>query len=76
MAQTFGGMCGMTLSMLFRGVGLNEVYPSFVNPYPQNPNFGTYPGKEATVVFAASALFTMVFVVASILARANEKSPF
>ena len=33
-SQFVGGLCAMTMSMLFRGVCLNKVQPQFVNPIP------------------------------------------
>jgi len=70
----------MTVSMLFRGVsnpvaGGGGVYPQFVDPWPLNyveANAMNNVGKQATIVFFGSAIFTVVFVVATLVARHHE----
>lgn len=67
----------MTLSMLFRGVGLTSVTPPFVNPEPIiniAPNAGLSASLNATVVFFSSAVFTSFFVATTVLARYHEET--
>ena len=76
-AQFVGGLCAMTMSMLFRGVGSTVVQPQFVDPTPLIAQAGLSVPKESSVIFLASAFFTAIFVIATVTARVHkEQSPF
>lgn len=72
--QILGGFCGMTISMLFRGVGTarNGVSPPFTDPLPLINTANLDLSNQATVVFFSSAVYTSFFVVATMIARRQE----
>ncbi len=72
--QIVGGFCGMTISMLFRGVGNNNVTPPFVDPVPLINTANLDLRKQATVVFFSSAVYTSFFVAATMIARKQEQA--